>query len=120
VDELVVFNQLDKEDMRKIVEIEMAKVVERLSAKHHVLQVGDDVLEDLVEKSFNADFGARPLKRALEREVEDPLSEEILRGGLEDARLITASMKDGKIHFDIEKKVEDNDVENSVETEQSS
>jgi ATP-dependent Clp protease ATP-binding subunit ClpA len=60
------------------------------------------------------------LKRAIEREVEDPLAEEILRGALEDARLIKASMKDGKIHFDIEEKAEESDVEKPVETEQSS
>ena len=50
------FNQLDKEDMRKIVDIELAKVVKRLNAKHHDLEVSEDVLEFLVDKSFNIDF----------------------------------------------------------------
>ena len=120
VDELVVFNQLDKDDMSKIVQIELAKVTQRLAAKHHTLEVGSDVLEFLVDKSFNADFGARPLKRALEREVEDPLSEEILRGGLDGPRRIQACMKDGKVQFEITEKVEEPDVETTVETEQSS
>ena len=121
VDELVVFNQLDKEDMRKIVDIELAKVVERLNAKHHDLEVGDDVLEFLVDKSFNIDFGARPLKRAIEREVEDPLAEEILRGNLETPHLIVGSMKDGKVHFVVEEKeVEETKAESTVETESKS
>ena len=121
VDELVVFNQLDKEDMRKIVDIELAKVVKRLNAKHHDLEVSEDVLEFLVDKSFNIDFGARPLKRAIEREVEDPLSEEILRGVLETPHLIVGSMKDGKVHFVTEEKeVEETEAESTVETESKS
>ena len=67
------------------------------------------------------DFGARPLKRAIEREVEDPLSEEILRGGLDTPHAIKASMEDGKIHFETtEKEVASSDAESAVETEQSS
>src|SRR5687767_7175589 len=82
VDELVVFNQLTREDMQRIVRIELAKVASRMHNKSLRLEVSDEVVSHLIEKHFNADFGARPLKRAIERVIEDPLSEEILRGAL--------------------------------------
>jgi ATP-dependent Clp protease ATP-binding subunit ClpC len=103
LDELVVFNQLSKADMQRIVENELKKVAHRLAPKHISLEVGQDVLDYMIENHFNQDFGARPLKRAVERHVEDPLSEEILRGKLEGPHVIVASMQDGKIAFRFEK-----------------
>ncbi len=94
LDELVVFNQLTKEDMERIVTIELAKLYGRMNAKSLYMETGQDVLDYLIEKSFHADFGARPLKRAIERYLEDPLSEEILRGNREKAHNIRAYMKD--------------------------
>ena len=83
LDEMVVFNQLTREDMNEIVHLELSKLDERLSVKHLKMEVSDEVMEHLIDKSFHADFGARPLKRAIERSLEDPLSEQILQGMLE-------------------------------------
>ena len=94
LDDLVVFNQLTRDDMQRIVEAELLKVGDRLTPQQLTLEVGQDVLEFMIEKNFNADFGARPLKRAVERYIEDPLSEEILRGKMEGPHKIVASMKD--------------------------
>jgi len=102
LDELVVFNQLTKEDMHKIIGIELAKVDLRLAAKGLQMTVEPDAMEFLIDKSFNEEFGARPLKRGIERYLEDPLSEEILRGGLDVPHRIRAHMKDGAIAFDME------------------
>jgi ATP-dependent Clp protease ATP-binding subunit ClpC len=101
VDELVVFNQLTKKDMELIVQIELRKVESRLRARHVELQVDDDVLQFMIDKSFSEDFGARPLKRAIERYLEDPLAEEILRGGVEGPRVVKARLTDGKIVFEV-------------------
>jgi ATP-dependent Clp protease ATP-binding subunit ClpC len=103
LDETVFFNQLTKDDMQRIVENELAKVDLRLAPRELRLEPGQDVIDWMIENSFNADFGARPLKRAVERHLEDPLSEEILRGRLEGAHVIHASMEDGKIVFRFEK-----------------
>jgi ATP-dependent Clp protease ATP-binding subunit ClpC len=102
VDELVVFNQLTREDMRRIVRIELGKVQSRMTSKNLTLEVGEDVVQHLIDKHFNADFGARPLKRAIERTIEDPLSEEILKGALAGHYLLRAHLADGKIVFDKE------------------
>jgi ATP-dependent Clp protease ATP-binding subunit ClpC len=99
VDEIVVFNQLTQGDMQRIVENELAKVGKRLEVRQLTLQVGQDVLDWMIEHHFNQDFGARPLKRAVERHIEDPLSEEILRGRLETPHRIHCFMKDGKVAF---------------------
>ena len=103
LDELVVFNQLQQDDMQRIVEMELAKVSERIAPKALQLEVGQDVLDHLIETNFNQDFGARPLKRAVERHLEDPLSEAILRGQHEGPHKVFASMDDGKIDFRFEK-----------------
>jgi ATP-dependent Clp protease ATP-binding subunit ClpC len=102
LDELVVFNQLTREDMDLIVKLELNKLEERLATKNLSLNVNAEVMEFLIDKSFHPDYGARPLKRAIERCIEDPLSEEILQGMLEGAFKIQASMKDGEIIFDKE------------------
>jgi ATP-dependent Clp protease ATP-binding subunit ClpC len=102
LDELVVFNQLTREDMDLIVKLELNKLEERLVVKNLSLNVNKEVMEFLIDKSFHPDYGARPLKRAIERCIEDPLSEEILQGMLEGAFKIQASMKDGEILFDKE------------------
>jgi ATP-dependent Clp protease ATP-binding subunit ClpC len=103
VDELVVFNQLTREDMEQIVAIELKKVAQRMAGKHLRLEVGTDVTRWLIEKNFHDDFGARPLKRAIERHIEDPLAEEILRGQFEGDHLVRAEVKDDKITFHKEK-----------------
>ena len=66
------------------------------------LQLSDDAKDLLAEKGFDPVYGARPLKRGIERYLEDPLSEEILRGGLDVPHRIRAHMKDGAIAFDME------------------
>jgi ATP-dependent Clp protease ATP-binding subunit ClpC len=102
VDELIVFNQLSRDDMQRIVRIELAKVASRMTNKNLRLEVVNDVVDHLIEKNFNADFGARPLKRAIERVIEDPLSEQILQGALSGSWLLKVRMQDGQVVFDKE------------------
>ena len=81
VDELVVFHKLNNEDLTNIVALEMNKVEERLAQKGIKLELTQEAKDFLVEKGTDEKFGARPLRRAIEQHVEDPLSESILRGG---------------------------------------
>ncbi|HYG75069.1 MAG TPA: hypothetical protein VEK08_08710, partial [Planctomycetota bacterium] len=80
LDDVIVFHHLTKEDISKIVHLEIAAVARRLREKEIALVLSDDGLAFLMEKGTNLDMGARPLRRAVEKFIEDPLSEEILRG----------------------------------------
>jgi len=80
VDETIVFRSLTRADLEIIIGIEIGRVSERLKEKKVELVVAKGAIEFLIEKGFNPDFGARPLRRAIERYIEDPLSEKLLRG----------------------------------------
>jgi ATP-dependent Clp protease ATP-binding subunit ClpC len=101
LDEIIIFNQLTKDDLRRIVDVEMSKVSSRLKEKKISLELSPEATEFLIEKGFNQDFGARPLRRAIERYVEDPLSEELLRTGVaNEMQALRAVVKDGGIAFE--------------------
>ncbi|MEI7878882.1 MAG: ATP-dependent Clp protease ATP-binding subunit, partial [Planctomycetota bacterium] len=101
LDQIVVFNQLGREDMQRIVENELKKVNNRMKQKGHVLEVDQTVIDWLIEKSYHADFGARPLKRGIEKHLEDPLSEQILKGQLDLPYNIKTQIVNGEIAFEM-------------------
>ena len=78
IDDIITFNSLTKEDIKKIVSIELSKVLERVTALGFELSVTDEALEHIVEEGWDPDYGARPLKRAIQRLVEDVVTEEII------------------------------------------
>lgn len=94
LDEVVVFRRLGREELKEIVEIELSKVRERLSEKGLKLELTDEAKELLIDKGGDVDYGARPLRRAIGQYVEDPLSEELLRGSFEGHNLITVKVKE--------------------------
>lgn len=81
-DDVIVFRKLDKADVIQILEIELAKVRQRLEAKGMRLELGEAATEFMVGKGYDPALGARPLRRTVERFLEDPLAEELLRGTL--------------------------------------
>ncbi len=103
LDELVVFNQLTEHDMQRIVKSELAKVDDRLAPMELRMEVDQTVYDYLIENNFNENFGARPLKRAVERHLEDPLAEAILAGTADGPHVVHAWMEDGEIKFRFEK-----------------
>ncbi|HMP18437.1 MAG TPA: ATP-dependent Clp protease ATP-binding subunit, partial [Gemmatales bacterium] len=92
LDDIIVFRQLTKEDLQKIVDIELEKVYKRLLEKGLTLTLSPEAREYLIEKGFNVEFGARPLRRAIEQLLEDPLSEDILRGTFHGYDIIRAEL----------------------------
>jgi len=80
VDEVVVFHQLTREEIEQIVGLELDKVIREVKAQDMHLEVTEDAKKLLAQKGWDPQFGARPLRRAIQREVEDELSEEMLRG----------------------------------------
>jgi len=95
LDDLIVFRSLGKPELLQIVDLEIAKVLERVKNKDIRLSLDEKAKEFLIEKGYDPSYGARPMRRAVERYLEDPLAEEILRGHLKggDAAQVTS---DGK------------------------
>jgi len=94
LDDIIVFKSLTREDLVTIVDYELRKVRERLAGEHGLkLELSDDAKEFLIDKGYNPDFGARPLRRAIEQHIEDPISEEILRGEYKGKARILVSVK---------------------------
>jgi ATP-dependent Clp protease ATP-binding subunit ClpC len=104
VDDIIVFRSLNKGDMKNIIDIELAKVIKRLKEKNLKLVLTDEAKDLLIDRGYNQEFGARPLRRAIEHLLEDPLSEELLKGGFTGKDTITVRVQetDGekKLFFD--------------------
>jgi ATP-dependent Clp protease ATP-binding subunit ClpC len=90
VDDVIVFRSLNKEDLKHIIDIELTKVSKRLKEKNLTLVMSDGAKELLIEKGTSLEYGARPLRRAIEHYLEDPLAEELLHGRFEGMDTITA------------------------------
>ena len=97
VDEIVYFNQLSEENFKGIADIMMRELHDSMAEKGYRLGYDDDLLEYLVEKSYSATYGARNLRRAIQREVEDAITELIISRYQEAIRYISVTAKDGKI-----------------------
>ena len=83
LDDVIVFHHLTVDDLKKVIDIELAKVRERLLERGLKLELTDEAKKFLIKKGSDTDFGARPLRRALENYIEDPVSEELLKGEFE-------------------------------------
>ena len=92
VDELIFFKSLTKADIKKIVDIQLKDLYARLEGKHMKLVLTDDAKDFLHQRGYSDEYGARPLRRAIERYLEDPLSEEILRGNLKEYSLVEVDL----------------------------
>ncbi len=95
-DDLIVFHQLNREDLKLIVDLEVAKLVERIKQKEIKVVLDDKAREFLIEKGFDPAYGARPMRRAVERYLEDPMAEEMLKGTFKpgDTADVTATDKE--------------------------
>ncbi len=99
IDEIIVFKKLNKNDMKQIIEILIKEVEERLHEKHMKLELDETSKDLLVETGFDAEFGARPLKRTIRKLIEDPLSEEILKGNIKEGKRIKLVRSGERIEF---------------------
>ncbi len=91
IDDVIVFKSLDKENIKRIVDIPLSEVVGRVKEMGYVLKIEDTLKEYLVEKGYDEKYGARPLNRAIQKYVEDPISEKVLEGELSIGDTITIS-----------------------------
>jgi ATP-dependent Clp protease ATP-binding subunit ClpB len=99
LDEIVVFDRLGKPEIAKIVEIQLRHVKERLARRELLLEVTDRAKEKLAELGWDPQYGARPLKRAIQRHVEDPLARQVLAGEVVAGDTIVADAAAGELTF---------------------
>jgi ATP-dependent Clp protease ATP-binding subunit ClpC len=99
LDDVIVFRSLTKPDLIQILELEISKVLARLKSRNIKLELDEKAKDFLVEKGYDPQYGARPMRRAVERFLEDPFAEEILRGHLHEGDPITVTSDKEKLIF---------------------
>jgi ATP-dependent Clp protease ATP-binding subunit ClpC len=100
LDDIIVFRALTKDDLKTVIDYEMARVKERLADRGLILELSDEAKEFIIDKGYSSEYGARPLKRTIERLVEDPMSEEILRGQFKNVEKVVVKLKEDHLYFD--------------------
>jgi len=103
VDEIIVFNSLNKEELLQIVDLMLAYTVKALKHKDISFEISDSAKQFILDKGTNIKFGARPLRRAIQRYVEDEISDMILRSEVVDGQTIDVDFKNDKLTFDVKK-----------------
>jgi ATP-dependent Clp protease ATP-binding subunit ClpC len=104
VDGVMVFKALTKEEIKQIVDLELNKVRERLEEQQIELKVSEAAKEYLAQEGYDTNFGARPLKRVIQRLVEDPLSEGLLAGEFQEGDTVLADLEDGEVKLHVVEK----------------
>jgi ATP-dependent Clp protease ATP-binding subunit ClpC len=99
LDDTIVFHMLTKPDLIQIVDLEVAKVIQRIKAKDILLMLEESAKDFLIEKGYDPQYGARPMRRAVERYLEDPLAEELLRGTIKTHENIHVKRDGEKLAF---------------------
>ena len=99
IDDIIVFRQLQKEDLFRIVDIEIGHVASRLKEQNISLEVSPEAKEFLIDKGFDPVFGARPLKRTIQRYLEDPLASEIISKKFKDGSAVKVARKNDELIF---------------------
>ena len=96
IDDVIIFNSLNKEDINKIIDIEMNNLLKRIETLGYTVKISEAAKDFIAEKGFDAKFGARPLKRAIQKYFEDPLSEEIINAQIKEGDMIQVSLSKEK------------------------
>lgn len=99
VDDIIVFNKLNKDEIKQIA-VKMLKTLEnRLDKMNIKISFTDSAISEIADKGFDENYGARPLRRAIQNEIEDPLSEQMLEGKVKDGAVVTCDFVDGQFTF---------------------
>jgi ATP-dependent Clp protease ATP-binding subunit ClpC len=101
LDEIIVFRTLEKPDLLRIVDLEVDKVKARLKMKEIEIVLDTPAHEFVIEKGYDPTYGARPMRRAVERYLEDPLAEELLKGNVKAGDLVQVSVSEGSLTFHV-------------------
>src|SRR5881409_1902923 len=99
VDEIIIFDRLTEDDLKKIVEIQLKRLSKRLEQQKITLKLSDSAKELLAREGYDPVYGARPLRRTIQREILDPLSIDILEGKIHEGQTVRVDAKDGALEF---------------------
>src|SRR5881398_2861693 len=99
VDEIIIFDRLTEEQLKKIVEIQLGRLAKRLEQQKITLKLSDSAKELLAREGYDPVYGARPLRRAIQKEILDPLSIDILEGKVREGQTVYVNAKDGALEF---------------------
>ena len=99
IDDIIIFNRLGIEEIKQIVELQLAEIVERLKEKRLELVLTENAKEQLAEQGYDAVYGARPLKRTIQRVILDPLAMQMLEGKFTEGSAIEVDFDDGEFVF---------------------
>jgi ATP-dependent Clp protease ATP-binding subunit ClpB len=97
IDEVIIFHEITRDQMKEIVDIQINRLRPRLAERHITLHLSDAAKDLLAEMGYDPQFGARPLKRVIQREVENRLARAILDGTVRDGDTVEIDVKDGKL-----------------------
>lgn len=100
IDEVVVFHALDRQHIARIARIQLRRLQERLEDREMQLEITDEALDQLASEGFDPVFGARPLKRTIQQEVENPIARMILEGKFGENDAIKVDWKNGEFEFE--------------------
>jgi ATP-dependent Clp protease ATP-binding subunit ClpC len=96
VDDMIMFKSLGKPEILKIIDIELEKLYQRINGLGYQVELSEKAKDFIVERGYDEKFGARPLKRAIQKYIEDPLAEEIINSSLKEGDTILLDLEDGK------------------------
>jgi len=102
VDEILTFNALTRKDIRRIVDIQVEHLSERLADRKIEIDMTDGARDLLAEQGFDPAYGARPLKRVIQRDIQDPLAMKVLDGEVREGDVVNVDAIDGEIAFTVE------------------
>ena len=101
IDEIIVFNSLNKDELLQIVDLMLKDTIKALTAKDISFEISDSAKQFILDKGTNIKFGARPLRRAIQRYLEDEISEKILKGELTNGQTIKINLSNNELTFEI-------------------
>jgi len=99
VDEIIIFDRLSEEDLKKIVEIQLKRLAKRLSEQKITLELSDSAKQLLAREGYDPVYGARPLRRTIQKQILDPLSIQILEGKVREGQTVKIDARDGALEF---------------------
>jgi ATP-dependent Clp protease ATP-binding subunit ClpC len=102
VDDMIMFKSLQRTDIHKIIDIELEKLLQRIGNLGYNVSCTDAAKDFIVDKGYDEKFGARPLKRAIQKFIEDPLAEEIINSNLQEGDTIVLDFKEGAEVLDLQ------------------
>lgn len=99
VDEVLVFHSLEKEHLYQIIDIQLHEIYARLREQNLELDIPEDVKNFLIQEGYEPQYGARPMRRAIQKHLSDPLSDELIKGRFRDARKIKVTLRNDVLEF---------------------